>query len=176
MLMLMPGRGRLPTRRSTVRSRHRTIANRSRRRFAAPGGAAGSRPDADRHLLCEGRAAPQPAVPTASSVSSASSPAAQPAVLPPGANDSEPVARFGQKLRYVKAHGSRVFQMRSTRTRCACEANASRSLGSDVRTVPPGSADATTNASTAEPRRARRRRKAARRASDSLTSSRGRMS
>ena len=64
-----------------------------------------------------------------------------------------------------------VAQMRSILTRWACEASASRSRGSDVRTVPPGSAPATTSASTAEPRRACRRRKAARLASRSPTSS-----
>ena len=52
-------------------------------------------------------------------------------------------------------------------TSTAWLANASRSPGSDVSTVPPGSANATTSASTAEPRRARRRSRAARRATDS---------
>lgn len=55
-------------------------------------------------------------------------------------------------------------QTRSMTTRWACEASASRSSGSVVSTVPPGSAIATTSASTAEPRRARLRSNAARRA------------
>lgn len=53
----------------------------------------------------------------------------------------------------------------------ACSASARRSPASDVRTVPLGSANATTSASTADPRRARRRNHAARRASRSPTSS-----
>ena len=54
-------------------------------------------------------------------------------------------------------------------TSFAWTANAPRSLGSVVSIVPPGSAHATTMASSAEPRRASRRSSAARRASGSGT-------
>jgi len=59
----------------------------------------------------------------------------------------------------------------STLTRVAWSASASRSSRSEVSAVPPGSAKATTSASTAEPRRACRRSSAARRASGSGISS-----
>jgi len=57
----------------------------------------------------------------------------------------------------------------STATLSACAARASMSARSPVTTVPPGSAIATTSASTAEPALARRRNSAARRAVTSLT-------
>ena len=60
-------------------------------------------------------------------------------------------------------------QTTSTATLFACAARASRSARSPVTTAPPGSAIATTRASTAEPARARRLSSAARRAIDSLT-------
>jgi hypothetical protein len=60
-------------------------------------------------------------------------------------------------------------QTTATATPLACVARASMSTRSPVTTVPPGSAIATTRASTAEPARARRRSSAARRAVDSLT-------
>jgi hypothetical protein len=59
---------------------------------------------------------------------------------------------------------------RSTLTPCARDARASRSRGSDVNTVAPGSAHATTMASTADPLRARVRRNAARRATGGSSS------
>ena len=60
-------------------------------------------------------------------------------------------------------------QTRSITTPSACAASASRSSGSPVRTVPPGSANTTRSASTADPRRARARRWPARRAVASAT-------
>jgi hypothetical protein len=66
-----------------------------------------------------------------------------------------------------RRYGRGDSQIRSMSTSCAWIASASRSFGSEVRTVPPGSAIATTSASTADPRRARRRSNAARRAKDS---------
>lgn len=60
-------------------------------------------------------------------------------------------------------------QTTSTATLIACAASASMSARSPVTTVPPGSAIATTRASTAEPVRANRLSSAARRAVDSLT-------
>lgn len=63
------------------------------------------------------------------------------------------------------------LQTRSMRTSCAWVASALRSSGSDVKTEPPGSAQATTRASIADPRRADVRREAARRARRSGMSS-----
>lgn len=60
-----------------------------------------------------------------------------------------------------------LHQPRSMTTPLACAASASRSSGSEVSTVPSGSANATTSASMADPLRASRRKPAARRASAS---------
>jgi hypothetical protein len=64
-----------------------------------------------------------------------------------------------------------LAQTLSTLTPFAWFASALRSSGSEVSAVPPGSANAMTRASTAEPRRARLRSSAARRASGSETPS-----
>ncbi len=65
--------------------------------------------------------------------------------------------------------GAALSQTTSTPTRSACAASASMSARSPVRTVPPGSAIATTSASTAEPLRASLRSSAALRATSTLT-------
>jgi hypothetical protein len=62
-------------------------------------------------------------------------------------------------------------QTRTTSTPVACPAKASMSRASDASAIPPGSANATTRASTAEPRRASRRGSAVLRANDSGTDS-----
>ena len=77
------------------------------------------------------------------------------------------LSRVGLNVR--SRQDEEMFQIRSITTSAARSASAFRSSGSDVSTVPPGSANATTSASTADPRRASRRSCAARLASVSGT-------